>query len=38
MIALNAVVLGLAAAIFIGTLRLGKRRKSENSATTRGDR
>ena len=26
----------VAVAIFIGTLRLGKRQKSENSATTRG--
>lgn len=26
----------LAVAIFIGTLRLGKRQKSESSATTRG--
>lgn len=38
MIALDIIVLGLATAIFIGTLRLGKRQKSENSATTRGDR
>jgi hypothetical protein len=34
-IALDVIVLALATAIFVGTLRLGKRQKSENSATTR---
>jgi hypothetical protein len=36
-IALDLIVLGITAAIFIGTLRLGKRPRSENSATTRGE-
>jgi hypothetical protein len=35
-IALDVIVLCLAVAIFVGTLQLGRRRKSENSATTRG--
>jgi len=36
-IALDLIVLGLAVAIFIGTLRLGGRPRSESSATTRGE-
>jgi len=34
-IALDIIVLGLTVAIFVGTLRLGKRPRSESSATTR---
>jgi hypothetical protein len=36
-IALDIIVLGLAVAIFIGTLRLDRRPRSESSTSTRGE-